>query len=82
MTRMLVDQIRSIDVDYVVGDPVGYLTRDELGEVENLPWPTTSAFRMRHRLGHRRVPAGSADRLCPRKWVAEGFEPSRAKGEA
>ncbi|MGL5809341.1 MAG: type II toxin-antitoxin system PemK/MazF family toxin [Nocardioides sp.] len=34
LTRMLVDQIRSIDVDYVVGDPVDYLTRDQLGEVE------------------------------------------------
>lgn len=33
-TRMLVDQIRSIDVDYVVGDPVDYLTRDQLAEVE------------------------------------------------
>lgn len=34
MTRMLVDQIRSIDVDYAVGDPVGYLTRHQLTEVE------------------------------------------------
>ncbi len=33
-TRMLVDQIRSIDVNYVVGDPVDYLTRDRLAEVE------------------------------------------------
>ena len=33
-TRMLVDQVRSIDVDYVVGDPVDYLTRDQLAEVE------------------------------------------------
>lgn len=33
-TRMLVDQIRSIDVDYVVGDPVDYLTRDRLAEIE------------------------------------------------
>lgn len=33
-TRMLVDQIRSIDIDYVVGDPVDYLTRDQLVEVE------------------------------------------------
>lgn len=33
-TRMLVDQIRSIDVDYVVGDPVDYLTRDQLAEVD------------------------------------------------
>lgn len=33
-TRMLVDQIRSIDIDYVVGDPVDYLTRDQLAEVE------------------------------------------------
>lgn len=33
-TRMLVDQIRSIDVDYVVGDPLDHLTRDQLAEVE------------------------------------------------
>lgn len=33
-TRMLVDQIRSIDVDYIVGDPVDYLTRDQLAEVD------------------------------------------------
>lgn len=33
-TRMLVDQVRSIDIDYVVGDPVDYLTRDQLMEVE------------------------------------------------
>ncbi|HET6672884.1 MAG TPA: type II toxin-antitoxin system PemK/MazF family toxin [Agromyces sp.] len=33
-TRLLVDQIRSIDVDYLVGDPVDYLTRDQLAEVD------------------------------------------------
>ncbi|GAA1057779.1 putative toxin [Agromyces luteolus] len=33
-TRLLVDQIRSIDIDYVVGDPVDYLTRDQLAEVD------------------------------------------------
>ncbi|WP_330219855.1 type II toxin-antitoxin system PemK/MazF family toxin [Mycolicibacter kumamotonensis] len=33
-TRLLVDQIRSIDTHYVVGDPVDYLTRDQLVEVE------------------------------------------------
>jgi len=33
-TRMLVDQIRSIDLRFVVGDPVDYLTRDQLVEVE------------------------------------------------
>lgn len=33
-TRMLVDQVRSIDINYVVGDPVDYLTRDQLAEVE------------------------------------------------
>ncbi len=31
---MLVDQIRSIDVADVVGDPIDYLTRDQLAEVE------------------------------------------------
>lgn len=34
-TRFLVDQIRSIDVDYIAGDPVHYLERDELAEVEH-----------------------------------------------
>lgn len=33
-TRLLVDQIRSIDVDDVVGEPVDYLSRDQLAEVE------------------------------------------------
>jgi mRNA interferase MazF len=33
-TRLLVDQIRSIDTDYVVGDPVDYLTQDQLAGVE------------------------------------------------
>lgn len=33
-TRMLVDQIRSIDRRFVLGDPVDYLTRDQLVEVE------------------------------------------------
>jgi mRNA interferase MazF len=33
-TKLLVDQIRSIDVEYVVGDPVDYLTRDQLAEVD------------------------------------------------
>jgi mRNA interferase MazF len=34
-TRFLVDQIRSIDVSYLVGDPVHYLERDEIAEVED-----------------------------------------------
>jgi mRNA interferase MazF len=34
-TRFLVDQIRSIDVDYIVGDPIHYLERDELVEIEH-----------------------------------------------
>lgn len=33
-TRMLIDQIRSIDTRYVVGDPVDYLTRDQLTEID------------------------------------------------
>jgi mRNA interferase MazF len=33
-TRFLVDQIRSIDTDYVTGEPVDYLTRDAMAEVE------------------------------------------------
>ncbi|WP_376766820.1 type II toxin-antitoxin system PemK/MazF family toxin [Microlunatus parietis] len=34
-TRFLVDQIRTIDTAFVHGDPVGYLDRDELAEVES-----------------------------------------------
>jgi mRNA interferase MazF len=34
-TRFLVDQIRSIDTTYIIGDPVHYLERDELAEVEH-----------------------------------------------
>jgi mRNA interferase MazF len=34
-TRFLVDQIRSIDTDYLIGDPVHYLERDELAEIEH-----------------------------------------------
>jgi mRNA interferase MazF len=34
-TRFLVDQIRSIDTDYFVGDPTYYLERDELAEIEH-----------------------------------------------
>ncbi|MGB4777865.1 type II toxin-antitoxin system PemK/MazF family toxin [Microbacterium sp.] len=34
-TRVLIDQVRSIDADYVVGDPVDYLARDELTQVED-----------------------------------------------
>lgn len=33
-TRLLVDQIRSIDTNHIVGDPVDYLSRDRLAEVE------------------------------------------------
>lgn len=33
-TRMLVDQIRSIDTDHVVGEPVDHLSREEMAEVE------------------------------------------------
>lgn len=35
LTRFLVDQVRSIDVAYIHGDPVHYLDRDELAEVEH-----------------------------------------------
>src|SRR5699024_4775713 len=34
VTKLLVDQVRSIDVDYIVGEPVDYLARDQLGQVE------------------------------------------------
>ena len=34
-TRFLVDQIRSIDTRFVDGDPVAYLERGEMAEVEH-----------------------------------------------
>lgn len=34
-TRFLIDQIRTVDVAYVHGDPVDYLERDEMAEVEH-----------------------------------------------
>lgn len=35
VTRFLVDQIRSVDVSFIHGDPVHYLDRDEMAEVEH-----------------------------------------------
>jgi mRNA interferase MazF len=35
VTRLLVDQIRTVDVRYVHGDPVHFLSREELAEVEH-----------------------------------------------
>jgi mRNA interferase MazF len=35
LTRFLVDQIRSIDVTDIHGDPVHYLDRDEIAEIEH-----------------------------------------------
>jgi mRNA interferase MazF len=34
-TRLLVDQIQSIDTNYIIGDPVHFLERDELAEIEH-----------------------------------------------
>lgn len=34
-TRLLVDQIRAVDTDYVLGEPVDFLTRDAMAEVED-----------------------------------------------
>lgn len=33
-TKLLVDQIRSIDIDYIIGEPVDYLTGNQLAQVE------------------------------------------------
>lgn len=35
LTRFLVDQIRTVDVRYIQGDPAHYLDRDELAEIEH-----------------------------------------------
>jgi mRNA interferase MazF len=32
-TRLLVDQVRSIDTDYLIGDPVGYLSGEQMAEL-------------------------------------------------
>lgn len=34
-TRLLIDQVRSIDTNYIFGDPVDYLTRAQMTEVES-----------------------------------------------
>ncbi|WP_322645508.1 type II toxin-antitoxin system PemK/MazF family toxin [Oerskovia flava] len=34
-TVFLIDQVRTIDVDYIVGDPVDYLHHDDLAKVED-----------------------------------------------
>lgn len=34
-TRLLVDQIRTINIAYVDGDPVDYLEREDMAEVEH-----------------------------------------------
>lgn len=34
-TRFLTDQVRSIDTKYIDGEPVAYLERDEMAEVEH-----------------------------------------------
>ena len=35
LTRFLADRIRTVDVSFIHGDPVHYLERDELAEVEH-----------------------------------------------
>lgn len=35
-TRILVDQIRTIDVSYVLGELVDYLSRDDMARVEHI----------------------------------------------
>jgi mRNA interferase MazF len=34
-TKVLVDQVRTIDVSYVAGDLVDYLSRDDMAQVEH-----------------------------------------------
>lgn len=34
-TRILIDQIRTIDVSYVVGELVDYLSRDDMAQIEH-----------------------------------------------
>ena len=34
-TKILIDQVRTIDVSYVAGDLVDYLSRDDMAQVEH-----------------------------------------------
>jgi mRNA interferase MazF len=34
-TKVLIDQVRTIDVSYVAGDLVDYLSRDDMAQVEH-----------------------------------------------
>jgi mRNA interferase MazF len=34
VTHILTDQIRSIDTDYLIGDPADYLSHDQMAQVE------------------------------------------------
>ncbi len=34
-TRMLIDQIRTVDVSYITGELVDYLSRDDMAQVEH-----------------------------------------------
>ena len=34
-TRMLIDQIRAVDVSYITGELVDYLSRDDMAQVEH-----------------------------------------------
>jgi len=36
LTRILVDQIRTVDVSYVVGELVDYLSRDDMAQVDHV----------------------------------------------
>jgi mRNA interferase MazF len=35
-TRILIDQIRTIDVSYITGELVDYLSRDDMAQIEHL----------------------------------------------
>src|ERR1700684_4712719 len=37
-TKVLIDQIRTIDTSYVVGELVDYLSRDDMAQVEHSLW--------------------------------------------
>jgi len=35
VTKILIDQVRTIDISYVVGELVDYLSRDDMAQVEH-----------------------------------------------
>jgi mRNA interferase MazF len=55
-TKILIDQIRTIDVSYIAGDLVDYLSRDDMAQVEHSLSRYFGLLRWRARRPRRTVP--------------------------